>query len=464
MAKTLFDKIWDSHVITDLGNGFVLLHIDRLLLHDLSGARALQEAVEKGYAPAQPRLVYGTPDHAISTAPGRTEKTFPPGEPLIRNMRAATAKYGIRLFDLGQDGNGIVHIIGPELALTLPGTTLICGDSHTCTHGGMGALAFGVGSSELVHALATQTMVQRKPKRFRVHFEGKIPEGVTPKDMILHLIGDVGTAAGTGHAVEYAGSAIRSLPVEGRLTICNLSIEMGARTGMVAPDDITFDYLAGRDFAPKDAMWDRAVAHWRTLPSDPDAEFDREHTIDMSKVAPQITWGTSPEHVIAVDQADSRSDDGAGGEARGLDGGAAVSGPRARQADRGHQGRLGVHRLLHQQPHLRPARRRRRRQGPPQGRPRHGLDRAGLGAGEARGRGRGTRPRVPRRRLRMARARLLDVHRLQRRARAAGPAQRVDLQPQLRRPPGARRAHPSRQPGDGRGGGDQGRHRRRQEA
>src|SRR5215469_8882627 len=252
MAKTLFDKIWDSHVIKDLGNGFVLLHIDRLLLHDLSGARALQEAVEKGYTPAEPRLMFATPDHAISTAPGRSEKTFPPGEPLVRNMRTATAQYGIRMFDLGQDGNGIVHIVGPELALTLPGTTLICGDSHTCTHGGMGALAFGVGSSELVHAPAPQTMVQRKPKRLRVHFEGAIPAGVTPKDMILHLIGEVGTAAGTGHAVEYAGSAIRALPVEGRLTICNLSIEMGARTGMVAP---------------------------------------------------QITWGTSPEHVIAVDKA-----------------------------------------------------------------------------------------------------------------------------------------------------------------
>jgi 3-isopropylmalate/(R)-2-methylmalate dehydratase large subunit len=167
----------------------------------------------------------------------------------------------------------------------------------------MGALAFGVGSSELVHALATQTMVQRKPKRFRANFEGKLQPGVTPKDMILHLIGEVGTAAGTGHAVEYAGSAIRSLPVEGRLTVCNLSIEMGARTGMVAPDDITYEYLAGRDYAPKGAMWDRAVAHWRTLPSDTDVEFDREHTIDMAKVAPQITWGTSPEQVIAVDRA-----------------------------------------------------------------------------------------------------------------------------------------------------------------
>jgi 3-isopropylmalate/(R)-2-methylmalate dehydratase large subunit len=302
MAKTLFDKIWDSHVITDLGNGFVLLHIDRLLLHDLSGARALREVVDNGYTPAQPRLVYATPDHAISTMPGRTEETFPPGAPLLRGLRENTAKFGIRLFDIGQDGNGIVHIVGPEQGLTLPGTTLVCGDSHTCTHGGMGSLAFGIGSSELEHVLATQVMVQRKPKRFRVEFEGKVPEGVTAKDMILHLIGDVGTAAGTGYAVEYAGSAVRGLTVEGRLTLCNLSIEMGARTGMVAPDDTTFDYLQGRDYAPKDALWDRAVAHWRTLPSDPDADFDREHTIDMSRVAPQITWGTSPEHVIAVDR------------------------------------------------------------------------------------------------------------------------------------------------------------------
>ncbi|MBV8412734.1 MAG: 3-isopropylmalate dehydratase, partial [Alphaproteobacteria bacterium] len=223
MARTLFDKIWDSHVIKDLGNGFVLLHIDRLLLHDLSGARALQESVEKGYRPAEPRLMFATPDHAISTAPGRTERTFPPGEPLIRNMRAATAQFGIKLFDLGQDGNGIVHVVGPELGLTLPGTTLCCGDSHTCTHGGMGSLAFGIGSSELSHVLATQTMVQRRPRRMRVRFDGTLSAGVTAKDMILHLIGELGTAAGTGYAVEYAGSAVRSLPVEARLTLCNLT-------------------------------------------------------------------------------------------------------------------------------------------------------------------------------------------------------------------------------------------------
>ncbi len=302
MAKTLFDKIWDSHVVSDLGNGFVLLHIDRVLLHDLSGARALRESLDNGHVPPHPNLIAATPDHAISTMPGRTEETFAPGAPLLRDLRANAAKTGIRLFDIGKDGNGIVHVVGPEQGLTLPGTTLVCGDSHTCTHGGMGALAFGIGASELGHVLATQTLVQRKPRRMRVFFEGALPEGVTPKDMILHLIGELGTAAGTGYAVEYAGSAIRALSAEGRLTLCNLTIEMGARMGMVAPDDTTYEYLHGRDFSPKGAMWDRAVAHWRTLPSDPDATFDREHTVDMARVAPQITWGTSPEHVIAVDR------------------------------------------------------------------------------------------------------------------------------------------------------------------
>jgi len=301
MAKTLFDKIWDSHVITDLGNGFVLLHIDRLLLHDLSGARALRDVTEKGYIPAQPRLVDATTDHAISTMPGRTEETFPPGAPLLRGLRENTKKFGIHLFDIGKDGNGIVHIVGPEQGLTLPGTTLVCGDSHTCTHGGMGSLAFGIGSSELEHVLATQTMVQRKPKRFRVQFEGKVPEGVTAKDMILHLIGDLGTAAGTGHAVEYAGSAVRGLTVEGRLTLCNLSIEMGARTGMVAPDDTTFEYLAGRPHAPTGRAWEDAVARWRTLASDESAVHAQSVTLDAADVAPMISWGTNPGMAIPID-------------------------------------------------------------------------------------------------------------------------------------------------------------------
>ena len=266
MGKTLFDKIWDSHVIKDLGNGFVLLHIDRLLLHDLSGARALKDVVEKGYTPAQPRLIYATPDHAISTRPGRTDETFPPGAPLLRGLRENTAKFGIKLFDIGQDGNGIVHIVGPEQGLSIPGATLVCGDSHTCTHGGLGALAFGIGSSELTHVLATQALIQRRPKTMRVRFEGRLPSGVTAKDLILALIGHVGAAAGAGYAVEYAGSAIRDLPVEGRLTICNLSIELGAKMGLIAPDEKTFEYLRGRAYAPQGETWEQAVAAWRKLP------------------------------------------------------------------------------------------------------------------------------------------------------------------------------------------------------
>jgi 3-isopropylmalate/(R)-2-methylmalate dehydratase large subunit len=195
-----------------------------------------------------------------------------------------------------------VHVMGPELGLSLPGCLIVCGDSHTCTHGGLGALAFGIGSSELAHVLATQTIVQRRPKTMRVSFEGVMPPGVTPKDLILRLIGVIGAAGGTGFAVEYAGSAIRALDLEGRLTICNLSIELGAKMGFIAPDDTTFAYLAGRPFAPKGRMWERAVAEWRKLPSDPGAPFDRELTLDVATIAPQVTWGTSPEHVIAVDQ------------------------------------------------------------------------------------------------------------------------------------------------------------------
>ncbi len=300
-GRTLFDKIWDRHVITDLGDGFALLHIDRNLVHDLSGARALGEVEEKGYRLAHPELTFATPDHAVSTLPGRTSETFAPGHKLLVPLRRRARDLGVRLFDLGQDGHGIVHIIGPELGLSLPGLTIVCGDSHTCTHGGLGALAFGIGSSELVHVLATQTLVQRRPKRMRIDFGGSLMPGVTPKDMILHLIGTLGTAGGTGFAVEYAGAAIRALPLEGRFTICNLSIEMGAKMGMIAPDDHTYQYIEGRDFAPQGAAFDAAVAHWRTLPSDGDAVFDAEHRIDMATVSPQITWGTSPEHVIAVD-------------------------------------------------------------------------------------------------------------------------------------------------------------------
>lgn len=300
MASTLFDKLWDQHVIADLGEGWALLHIDRVLLHDLSGARALAEIAERGHAVARPGLVFATPDHAVSTAPGRTGESFAKGAATLAGLRQRARETGVRLFDLGQPGNGIVHVMAPELGIVLPGLSLVCGDSHTCTNGGVGALAFGIGASELTHVLATQTLMQRRPRNMRLRFEGTLPPGVTAKDMILHAIGQLGTAAGTGFAVEYAGSAVRALPVEARLTLCNLSIEMGAKMGMVAPDDATFEFLAGRRFAPKGAAWDAALAAWRRLPSEPDARFDADHRIDAAEIQPQITWGNSPEQVLPV--------------------------------------------------------------------------------------------------------------------------------------------------------------------
>ena len=296
---TLFDKIWQAHVVADLGDGYALLHVDRHLLHDLGGGRAVMDIKEKGYRLRNPGLTFATPDHAISSAPGRAGTTATAAR-LLEDLRRLAREEGVRLFDVGEPGQGIVHVIGPELGLSLPGALIVCGDSHTCTHGGMGALAFGIGTSEVTHVLATQCLVQRRPKRMRVRFEGARGAGVTPKDMILHLIGRIGAAGGTGYAVEYGGAAVRALDVEGRLTLCNLSIELGAKMGMVAPDDTTFDYLAGRDFAPRGALWESALAAWRRLPSDPEASFEREERVDTGAIAPQITWGTSPEQVIAI--------------------------------------------------------------------------------------------------------------------------------------------------------------------
>ena len=293
-------KIWDQHVVARISDDTDLLHIDRHLLHDLGGSRGLLDLKSRNLPVHNPELTFATPDHAISTARGRagTSKT---GLELLEGLRFETSASGITMFDLDQPGQGIVHVIGPELGLSLPGCLIVCGDSHTCTHGGLGALAFGIGSSELAHVLATQALIQRRPKTMRVKFEGKMSAGVTPKDLILALIGHVGAAGGTGYAVEYAGSAIRDMAVEGRLTICNLSIELGAKMGMVAPDEKTFEFVHGRRYAPQGALWDRAVAAWRKLPSDADAVFDREVTIDVTKIIPQVTWGISPEHVVGVD-------------------------------------------------------------------------------------------------------------------------------------------------------------------
>lgn len=300
MARTLFDKIWDEHVVQSLGDGWALLHIDRQLLHDLSGTGGLKALADRGLPVRNPELAYATPDHAVSSATGRTGVTFAGGARLYKGLQLLSSRAGIRLFDLGQPGHGIVHVMGPELGIVQPGLTVICGDSHTCTNGALGAIGFGVGSSEVSHALATQTLMQRKPRNMRVRFEGTRAPGVTAKDMALYLIGHIGASAGTGYAIEYAGSAVRALSVEERMTLCNLSIEMGAKIGLIAPDDKTIDYVRGREFAPSTELFDQAVAHWLRLPSDAHARFDTEHVIDAAAIEPMVTWGTSPEQTTPV--------------------------------------------------------------------------------------------------------------------------------------------------------------------
>ena len=301
MGQTLFEKIWNEHVVADLGGGVSLLHVDRHYLHELCISRGFPSLHERGLAVRNPDLTFATPDHVISSAPGRTGGAFPWSIKVVAMMRIETAKAGIRLFDIDEDGQGILHVIGPELGLTLPGTTVICGDSHTCTNGALGALAFGIGISEVVHILATQTIVQRKPKTMRATLEGAIPRGVYSKDLILALIGKIGAAGGAGFAIEYTGSTVRALEIEARMTLCNLSIELGSKTGMVGPDEKTYAYVKGRRFAPSGEQYDAAVAHWKNLATDADAKFDAEVSLDVSGLPPQITWGTSPEDVIGVD-------------------------------------------------------------------------------------------------------------------------------------------------------------------
>ncbi|MCC7272426.1 MAG: 3-isopropylmalate dehydratase large subunit [Alphaproteobacteria bacterium] len=303
MPRTFFEKVWADHVIADLGEGNHLLQIDRLFLHDMSGSVALRQLEKSGRLPAQPDLVFTIVDHVIATEPGRgpEQSHAKSGAAMLRAARHGAAKFGLRIFDVDDPRQGIVHVVAPETGAALPGLTLVCGDSHTCTIGGIGALTWGVGSTEGEHVLATQTLAQTKPKAMRINFDGTLPAGVHAKDMILHLIGKVGANGGIGYAVEFAGSAVRALPVEGRLTMCNMAIEFSAKYGFVPPDDTTIDYLHGREFSPKGKAWDQAVAYWRSLPSDPDAAFDREETIDCAQIRPHVTWGTSPQQVVAID-------------------------------------------------------------------------------------------------------------------------------------------------------------------
>jgi 3-isopropylmalate/(R)-2-methylmalate dehydratase large subunit len=301
-ARTFFDKVWSDHFITDLGDDTHLLQIDRLFLHELSGSVTLRELAESGRKPDSPQQVFAVIDHVVSTRPGRgpDDGRNATASEMIRQTRRAVGELGIRFFDVGDPRQGIVHVVSPELGIALPGVTLVCGDSHTCTVGGIGALAWGIGSTEGIHVLATGTLQQVKPRTMCVRFEGKLQAAVTAKDLILALIGRVGANGGIGFAVEFAGPVVRAMSIEQRLTLCNMAIELSAKYGFVPPDDTTYEYLAGREFAPQGEDWDRALAYWRTLPSDADAGFDRELAIDCSAIEPQVTWGTSPQHVVGI--------------------------------------------------------------------------------------------------------------------------------------------------------------------
>ena len=301
MASTLFDKIWDRHTIVTRPDGATLLHVGRHLVHD--GSRAgFRTLAEKGLRLRHPERTFGTPDHYVSTLSHDLAAIVEPNRrEMVSALTANARDQGFTLFDLGDARQGIVHVVGPEQGITQPGLLMVCGDSHTATHGALGALAFGIGASEVAHVLATQTLWQsRKPRSMRVTVDGTLGAGVTPKDVILAIIAQIGAAGGTGHVIEYAGSVFRAMSVEGRMTVCNMSIEAGARAGMVAPDESTFAYLQARPYAPKGAAWDQALAWWRTLPSDAGAVFDHEVHLDGSAITPMATWGTSPEDAAPV--------------------------------------------------------------------------------------------------------------------------------------------------------------------
>jgi len=301
MKQTLFEKIWNAHVVKTFPDGTVLLYIDRQLVHEVTSAQAFEGLRLSGRKVRHPELTFATMDHNVPTV-DKFNITDPIAKAQIEALSKNCKEFGVTLYDLYSENQGVVHIVGPELGITLPGTTIVCGDSHTATHGAFGALAFGIGTSEVEHVLATQCLLQKKPKTFKVEFTGKAKYPVTAKDLILKLIGMIGTAGGTGCVIEFCGEAIRALSMEARMTLCNMAIEAGARAGMIAPDEVTFQYVSAMDrpFAPKGKDLENCIAYWRTLSTDPGAPFDKELTIDASTIVPQVTWGTSPGMVADV--------------------------------------------------------------------------------------------------------------------------------------------------------------------
>ncbi len=322
--KTLFDKIWASHLVNVQDDGTCLIYIDRHLVHEVTSPQAFEGLRLSGRALRRPDCTLAVADHNVPTSDRSKGIDDEESRIQVETLAKNCADFGVPFFAMEDIRQGIVHIIGPEQGFTLPGMTIVCGDSHTSTHGAFGALAFGIGTSEVEHVLATQTLIQNPARNMRISVDGERPLGTTAKDLILAIIAQIGTAGGTGHVIEYAGEAIRALSMEGRMTVCNMSIEAGARAGLIAPDETTFAYLEGRPFAPKAGQWEQAAAYWRTLPSDDGASYDKEVVLPASEIAPQVTWGTSPEDVIPVsghvpDPAAAESDDKRKAMERSLD-------------------------------------------------------------------------------------------------------------------------------------------------
>jgi 3-isopropylmalate/(R)-2-methylmalate dehydratase large subunit len=302
VGKTLFDKVWDSHVVTQINEGPSVLYIDRHLIHEVTSPQAFAGLDKRGIKVFRPQNTVATPDHNVPTVNQHLPIRDILSKTQVDKLTENTKRHGINHYGLNHPYQGIVHVIGPELGLTQPGMTIVCGDSHTATHGAFGSVAFGIGTSEVEMVLATQCIMQPKPKRMRITIDGELKKGVTAKDIILFIIAKISASGGTGYFVEYAGSAIRSLSMEGRMTVCNMSIEMGARGGLIAPDEVTFKYIKGREFAPKGEEWEKKLAYWKTLASDTDAQFDRELKYSASEIEPMITYGTNPGMGIGINE------------------------------------------------------------------------------------------------------------------------------------------------------------------
>jgi len=300
MPHTMYDKIWSDHVVEDRGDGIALIYIDRHLIHEVTSPQAFEGLRLKGRTLRRPAAIIAVPDHNVPTKDRHMPNPDASSAEQLAELDKNVVAFGVEFIPMSDVRQGIVHVTGPELGMTQPGVTMVCGDSHTSTHGAFGALAFGIGTSEIEHCFATQTLLLKRAKNMRVTVDGKLPIGCSAKDMALAIIGKIGTGGGTGHVIEYAGSAIRDLSMEGRMTLCNMSIEAGARSGMVSPDEKTFNYIRGREWAPKAGQWDVAVSYWKSLASDGDAVFDKEVTLDASDIVPQVTWGNSPEDVVPV--------------------------------------------------------------------------------------------------------------------------------------------------------------------